>query len=107
LTAKRKKEIRKEIDITYKQTATMSSFSGRVYSVTGAASGIGQAVAVRLTELGAAGLALSDLNLAGLETTRDLCKLDFGEKPERNLCFFFFPLSGCKPSCFSGPIETS
>jgi NAD(P)-dependent dehydrogenase (short-subunit alcohol dehydrogenase family) len=52
----------------------MVSLSGRVYTVTGAASGIGQAVAVRLTELGAAGLALSDLNLAGLEATKDVCQ---------------------------------
>ncbi|VUC26557.1 unnamed protein product [Clonostachys rosea] len=51
----------------------MSSLEGRVYTVTGAASGIGQAVAVRLVELGAAGLALSDVNMGNLEKTKALC----------------------------------
>jgi NAD(P)-dependent dehydrogenase (short-subunit alcohol dehydrogenase family) len=48
----------------------MSSLQGRVYAVTGAASGIGRAVAIRLGELGAAALALSDVNSAGLEETK-------------------------------------
>ncbi|KAJ5644112.1 short chain dehydrogenase/ reductase [Penicillium longicatenatum] len=39
----------------------------------GAASGIGRAVAIRLAELGAAWLALSDLNLKGLEETKSKC----------------------------------
>ena len=51
----------------------MSSLKGRVYCVTGAASGIGQAVSVRLVELGAAGVAISDVNEKGLETTKQLC----------------------------------
>ncbi|POR38191.1 Short chain dehydrogenase/reductase family oxidoreductase, putative [Tolypocladium paradoxum] len=55
----------------------MSSLNGRVYTVTGAASGIGQAVAVRMAELGAAGLALSDVNMSGLEKTKQMC-LDVG-----------------------------
>ncbi|KAF2492583.1 putative short chain dehydrogenase/ reductase [Lophium mytilinum] len=46
---------------------------GRVYAVTGGASGIGQAVVVRLAELGARGIAISDVNLAGLENTKKLC----------------------------------
>jgi NAD(P)-dependent dehydrogenase (short-subunit alcohol dehydrogenase family) len=46
---------------------------GKVYAVTGGASGIGQAVVVRLAELGARGIAISDVNLAGLEKTKQLC----------------------------------
>jgi NAD(P)-dependent dehydrogenase (short-subunit alcohol dehydrogenase family) len=53
----------------------MSSIAGRVYTVTGAASGIGQAAAIRLAELGADGLALSDVNEAGLDQTKKLCNL--------------------------------
>ncbi|KAL1980674.1 hypothetical protein VTN96DRAFT_3654 [Rasamsonia emersonii] len=44
---------------------------GRFYVVTGAASGIGQAVTIRLAELGAAGIAISDVNVAGLEETKE------------------------------------
>ncbi|KAF2807403.1 putative short chain dehydrogenase/ reductase [Mytilinidion resinicola] len=46
---------------------------GKVYAVTGGASGIGQAVVLRLAELGARGIAISDVNLAGLEKTKKLC----------------------------------
>lgn len=52
----------------------MKSLADRVYTVTGAASGIGQAVALRLVELGAAGLALSDVNMQNLEKTKSLCQ---------------------------------
>ncbi|CAK7227594.1 hypothetical protein SCUCBS95973_006594 [Sporothrix curviconia] len=45
----------------------------RFYTVTGAASGIGQCTAVRLLQLGAAGVAISDVNEAGLEKTLELC----------------------------------
>lgn len=52
----------------------MSTFSGKVYTVTGAASGMGRATSVRLAELGAKGLAISDVNVVGLEETAKLCK---------------------------------
>ncbi|KAJ9132417.1 putative Short chain dehydrogenase/reductase family oxidoreductase [Pleurostoma richardsiae] len=51
----------------------MSTLKGRVYTVTGAASGIGQAVAIHLVELGASGIAISDVNKNGLEETKELC----------------------------------
>jgi len=47
---------------------------GRFYAVTGAASGIGQAVVVRLAELGAAGISISDVNTAELDATKALCE---------------------------------
>lgn len=46
-------------------------FNGKLCVVTGAASGIGRAVAIALSRRGA-GLALSDVNEAGLEETRAL-----------------------------------
>ncbi|KAF2501097.1 putative short chain dehydrogenase/ reductase [Lophium mytilinum] len=49
-------------------------FEGKYYTVTGAASGIGKATALRLVEKGAAGVALSDVNLAGLQETVEECK---------------------------------
>lgn len=52
---------------------------GRVYSVTGAASGIGQAVVLRLVELGVRGVAISDVNVAGLENTKRLCEASVTE----------------------------
>lgn len=48
---------------------------GKVFAVSGAASGIGRATAVRLSELGAQGLALSDVETHGLEETKKLCML--------------------------------
>jgi len=49
-------------------------FDGKYYTVTGAASGIGKATAIRLVEKGAAGVALSDVNVAGLHETAEECK---------------------------------
>lgn len=46
---------------------------GKVFAVTGAASGIGRAVAIRLAELGAEGIAISDVDEAGLRETVSLC----------------------------------
>lgn len=64
-----------------------SGIKGSVYIVTGAASGIGRATAVRLASLGASGLALSDVNVAGLEeTNKTICSLT-------PFFFFFLPLS--------------
>jgi hypothetical protein len=47
---------------------------GKVFTVSGAASGIGQATAIRLAELGARAISISDINLVGLEATKDTCK---------------------------------
>ncbi|CZR69250.1 related to D-arabinitol 2-dehydrogenase [Phialocephala subalpina] len=46
---------------------------GKVFTVSGAASGIGQATAIRLAKLGARAIAISDINLVGLEATKDTC----------------------------------
>lgn len=50
------------------------TIKGKVYTVTGAASGIGRETAVLLAELGAAGVALSDVNEPGLQATAQLCR---------------------------------
>lgn len=54
--------------MTVRYRDAMSSFKGRVAAITGAGSGIGRALAVRLAKEGAA-LALSDVNEAGLAET--------------------------------------
>ena len=45
----------------------------KCFAVTGAASGIGRATVLRLVELGAAAVAISDLDEAGLTETASLC----------------------------------
>ncbi|OCK81381.1 putative short chain dehydrogenase/ reductase [Lepidopterella palustris CBS 459.81] len=52
---------------------------GKNFTVTGAASGIGRATAILLAELGAAGVAISDVNEVGLKETEEIC-LKFGTK---------------------------
>ncbi|OJJ05931.1 hypothetical protein ASPVEDRAFT_199409 [Aspergillus versicolor CBS 583.65] len=51
----------------------LSSIAGRVYMITGAASGIGRETAITLAKLGAAGLAISDVNTKGLQETKEEC----------------------------------
>jgi NAD(P)-dependent dehydrogenase (short-subunit alcohol dehydrogenase family) len=51
----------------------LSSIKGRLYTVTGAASGIGRATAIKLAQLGAAGISISDVDEAGLSETKELC----------------------------------
>jgi NAD(P)-dependent dehydrogenase (short-subunit alcohol dehydrogenase family) len=46
---------------------------GKVFTITGAASGIGRATTVRLAQLGATGIAISDIDEVGLEQTKMLC----------------------------------
>ena len=48
-------------------------FDDKVCMITGAASGIGRATALKMSSLGAR-LSLSDINAAGLEATKNLCK---------------------------------
>jgi short-subunit dehydrogenase len=60
----------------------MSAFKGKLCVVTGAGSGIGRAVALRLAKEGAA-LALSDINEAGLDETRRL----IGAPPSNRIRF--------------------
>jgi NAD(P)-dependent dehydrogenase (short-subunit alcohol dehydrogenase family) len=45
----------------------LSSIKGRLYTVTGVASGIGRATAIKLSHLGVAGVSISDVNEAGLK----------------------------------------
>lgn len=54
-----------------------SSLRGKVYSVTGAASGIGRATALKIAKSGAAAVALSDVDEKGLQETKRLCECRF------------------------------
>lgn len=51
----------------------MSRMDNKYFAVTGAASGIGQATVQRLVELGAAGIAICDIDENGLADTKRLC----------------------------------
>jgi len=62
---------------------SLSTMKGRVYAMTGAASGIGRATAIRLAELDATGLAISDVDLAGLEETKQICIKSFSSTTPR------------------------
>ena len=62
----------------------MDTFAGRVAAMTGAGSGIGQALAVQLGELGCT-VALSDKNIEGLAVTRELVEAAGGHCSTREL----------------------
>ncbi|KAL5353268.1 hypothetical protein ACLOAV_001304 [Pseudogymnoascus australis] len=51
----------------------MPTLNNKYFAVTGAASGIGQATVLRLVKLGAAGIAISDVDEKGLAETAKLC----------------------------------
>ncbi|KAL4756037.1 SDR family NAD(P)-dependent oxidoreductase [Aspergillus foveolatus] len=51
----------------------LSSIAGRVYMIKGAASCIGRETAITVARLGAAGLAISDVNTKGLQETKEEC----------------------------------
>ena len=54
----------------------MSDFSGNIVAITGAAQGLGAAMAARFLKDGAEGVALLDMNQNGLEATRKLLDPD-------------------------------
>lgn len=56
----------------------LRSMEGKIYAITGAGGGIGRATAVRAAQLGAAGLALCDVNVDALEGTK---KILYGDVP--------------------------
>lgn len=55
-------------------TSDNKPLQGKVYAVTGAASGIGAATAERIAQAGAAGILLGDLNVEALEKSAAQCE---------------------------------
>ena len=64
---------RPAIDLNAKNGLSKKAMKDKVFLVTGAASGIGRATTIRLGELGAKGISISDLDEAGLLETKCLC----------------------------------
>lgn len=51
-------------------SSSLQSCKGLVYAITGGGGGIGGATALRLAELGAAGIAIADINEEAMETRK-------------------------------------
>lgn len=83
---------KEELSTTF-PSEMLSSIAGRVYMITGAASGIGRETAITLAKLGAAGLAISDVNTNGLQETKEECNISRGNVPKRFRGIHSLPLT--------------